>query len=145
MLLSPILKNVEGIKTKVLQVAEESGGRDENIVPVFSVSQLAPLLSVGVLFCAKGGNFGKDTKVYSIMRSDHKYLCSVRHSTCVETSDLPEELVLTTLNVYCFLAFQVVNKTLKYIHICWLWGTTDVKPKRTVKYSGFDFFPIKGP
>lgn len=38
MLLSPILKNVEGIKTKVLQVAEESGGRDENIVPVFSVS-----------------------------------------------------------------------------------------------------------
>ena len=156
-------------RTEVLQVAEESDGRGGNRVPMFSVSrgvprsgeqveadkwagdsavivgsQRAPLLSVGVLFCAKGGNFGKGTKAHYIMRrSDHKYLCSGRHSSCLEPSELSEDLVLTALDFYLFLAIQVVNKALKYIQICWLWGTISVKPKRAMKYPGFDFLPVK--
>lgn len=98
-------------------------------------SQLAPLLNVGVLFCGKVGNFGKGTKAHYIMRkSDHKYLCSGRHSSCLELSELSEGLVLTTLDFYFFLEFQVVNKALKYIQISWLWGTIGVKPKRTTKF-----------
>lgn len=157
-------------RTEVLQVAEESDGRGGNRVPMFSVSrgvpgsgeqgradkwdgdstvvmgsQLAPLLTVRVLFCAKEGNFGKSTKAHYIMRrSDHKYLFSGRHGSCLEPSELSEGLVLTTLDFYLVLAFQVVNKALKYIQICRVWGTVGVKPERTMKYPGFDFLPVRG-
>lgn len=125
-------------------MSEESDGSGGNRVPMFSVStgvpgsgeqvradkwagdsavvvgsRLVPLLSVGVLFCTKGGNFGKGTETHYIMRrSDHKYLCSGRQSSCLDLSELSEGLVLTTLDFYFFLTFQVVNKALKYIQIC---------------------------
>lgn len=83
-------------------------------------SQFGLLLSVGALFCAKGGKFGKCTKAHYNMRCDHDYLCSGRHTSLLR-AELPEGLVLTTCNCYLFLPFQIVNQALESIQMCWLW------------------------
>lgn len=160
MLLSPVLKNVRGIKPGQ-RCCRWLKWWKRNRVPMFSISkgvprseeqvradkwsgdravtgssQLAPLLSVRVLFCTKARNFGKGIKAHYITRSDHKYLYSGGHSSCLEASELSVGLLLTSLDFLFFSAFQIVNKSFKYNQIFWLRRTRSVNLKKTMKYPG---------